>query len=129
MKQPLALTVTSLLSILLASIHIADDVVRGYEPGGTSNYNAILILAVALYGTLALAGRRAGYVIMLLMAIGAAAVPYIHMGGRGLMGPRVAGIGNELLWVWTLLAMGTTGIVGALLASQALWSSFRARPQ
>ena len=34
MKDNLTLTITSLLTIILASFHMADDVVRGFEPGG-----------------------------------------------------------------------------------------------
>ena len=52
MNHKIALTITSLLTILLASFHLADDVVIGIEPGGTSNYNGVLILAVLLYATL-----------------------------------------------------------------------------
>ena len=66
MKQHLTLTITSLLSILFVTFHLADDVVRGFEPGGFKNVNGILILALWLYGTLALAGRRSGYILMLL---------------------------------------------------------------
>ena len=36
MNNTIMLTVTSLLTILLSSFHLADDVVRGFEPGGTS---------------------------------------------------------------------------------------------
>ena len=45
MNHKIALTITSLLTVLLASFHLADDVVIGIEPGGTSNYNGVLILA------------------------------------------------------------------------------------
>lgn len=37
MNSKATLTITSLLTILLSSFHLADDVVRGIEPGGTSN--------------------------------------------------------------------------------------------
>jgi len=58
MKHGATLTIASLLSILLMSFHLSDDVVRGMEPGGTKNIAGVLILAAWLYGTLALAGRR-----------------------------------------------------------------------
>ena len=34
MNRNLLLTVTSLLAALLLSFHLAEDVVRGFEPGG-----------------------------------------------------------------------------------------------
>jgi len=65
MKQTAILTTTSLLSILLLTLHITDDIVRGISKAEPSNI-ALLVLAVLLYGTLVLAERRSGHVIMLL---------------------------------------------------------------
>ena len=36
MKDTTALTITSLLSILLLTFHLTDDIVRGFEKGGVS---------------------------------------------------------------------------------------------
>lgn len=69
MKLTLVLTVTSLLSILLMSFHLTDDIVRGMEPGDVSTLRGVLILVVWLYGTLGLVERPSGYVIMLLGSI------------------------------------------------------------
>ena len=66
MNHTAALTITSLLTILFSTFHLADDVVRGIEPGGTSNYAGILIMAVFLYATLMLGDRRWAHVIVLL---------------------------------------------------------------
>ena len=60
MKPNITLTITSLLSILFFTFHFADDIVRGFEPGGVRNFSGVLIVAVWLYGTLVLAERRAG---------------------------------------------------------------------
>jgi hypothetical protein len=60
------LTIASLLSILFMTFHLTDDIVRGMEPGTLSNLIAVPILVVWLYGTLVLAERRSGYVIILL---------------------------------------------------------------
>ena len=49
MNHKAALTITALLTIFFSTFHLADDVVRGIEPGGTSNYIGILIVAVFLY--------------------------------------------------------------------------------
>lgn len=83
MKQPVVLTITSLLSILLFTFHLSDEIVRRLEPGGFENVNGILILAVWLYGTLALGGRRSGYIVMLLGALLGSVVPLSHMRGGG----------------------------------------------
>jgi len=37
MKHNVMLTITSLLSILFGTFHLADDIVRGFEKGGVSN--------------------------------------------------------------------------------------------
>ena len=66
MRHSAALTVTSLLSVLLFTFHLADDIVRGIEKGGLGNLTAVPIFVVWMYGTLVLAERRSGYVIMLL---------------------------------------------------------------
>lgn len=121
MKQNLVLTITSLLSILLMTFHLADDVVRGMEPGGVKNLIGVLILVVWLYGTLALAPRRSGYVIMFLGSLLASGVPVVHMTGAGLVGGRIANSSGVFFWVWTLLALGVTGIFSAILSARGLW--------
>ena len=73
MKQNLLLTIASLLSILLLTLHITDDIVRGISKAESSNI-ALAVLVVLLYGTLVLAERRSGYVIMLLVGLFAALV-------------------------------------------------------
>ena len=67
-KENVTLTITSLLSLLLLTIHITDDIVRGISKAESSN-TALLVLVVFLYGTLVLAERRSGHVIMLLVAV------------------------------------------------------------
>jgi len=66
MKHNVMLTITSLLSILFMTFHLTDDIVRRMEPGTLSNLTAVPILVVWLYGTLVLAERRSGYVIIVL---------------------------------------------------------------
>jgi hypothetical protein len=80
MKHNVMLTVASLLSILLLTLHITDDIVRGISKAESSNI-ALAVLVVLLYGTLVLAERRSGHVIMLLVGLFAAAMPVIHMRG------------------------------------------------
>lgn len=122
MKQSVMLTITSLLSILLATFHISDDVVRGFEPGGFNNASGILILTVWLFGTLVLAERRSGYIIMLLGSLLGTVMPLAHMRGLGLVGGRVANSGGKFFFVWTLIALGMTALFSLILSVRGLWS-------
>jgi hypothetical protein len=122
MNLKITLTVTALLTVLLSSFHLADDVVRGFEPGGTSNYIGIVIVAIFLYATLMLDNRRWAHVIVLIGSIGGAGVPYIHMIGNGMVGPKAMSSGNIFFWVWTLLALGATALVSVMLAAHGLWN-------
>ncbi|HKR23260.1 MAG TPA: hypothetical protein VJS17_11725, partial [Pyrinomonadaceae bacterium] len=103
MKRNVALTISSLLSVLFFTFHIADDIVRGYEKGGLSNLPAIPMAVVWLYGTLVLSERRSGYIIMLLGAILGSGIPILHMRGRGL--GAVASSSGSFLFIWTILAL------------------------
>ena len=79
MKQSSMLTITSLLSILFLTFHLADDIVRGFEKGGLSNLvGGVLITVVWLYGTLVLAERRSGYIIMLLGSLFSLVIPIVR---------------------------------------------------
>src|SRR5438034_4831345 len=70
MKQSTLLTVTSLLSILLLSLHLTSDFIHNAgELSLRGLFISVLILVVLLYGTLMLAERRSGHVIMLLGAL------------------------------------------------------------
>jgi len=121
MKPDVLLTIASLLSILLMTFHFTDDIVRGMEPGGTSTIYAILILVVWLDGTLMLAQRRSGYVIMLLGSILGSGVPVIHMMGAGMIGGRIANSSGVFFWVWTLIALGLTALFSVILSVHGLW--------
>src|SRR5262245_43909219 len=129
MKQTVMLTVTSLLSILFLTFHLADDIVRGIEPGGVKNYTGVLILVVWLYGTLVLSDRRAGLVIILLGSILGSGIPVLHMMGSGLVGGRPASSGGLFFWVWTLLALGVTSLFSVILSAWGLWSLRRGQPR
>ena len=106
MKQTAILTTTSLLSILLLTLHITDDIVRGISKAEPSN-TALFVLAVFLYGTLMLAERRSGHVIMLLVGLLAAGMPVIHM--RGAHYPEIVKSTGGFFFVWTLWALGGLG--------------------
>ena len=128
MKHPVTLTIASLLSILFMAFHLTDDIVRGMEPGGVSTLVGVLILVVWLYGTVVLAERRSGYVIILLGSLLASGVPVIHMMGAGLVGGRIANSSGVFFWVWTLIALGVTAIFSVILSARGLWSLRRGQP-
>ena len=122
MKQSVMLTIASLLSILFGTFHLADDIARGMSPGGLSNLFAVVICVVWLYGTLVLAERRSGYIIILLGSLLGLLMPVAHMRGVGLVGGRIANSSGIFFWVWTLLALGVTGAFSAILSTLGLWS-------
>ena|SRR5918996_347688 len=122
MKHNGLLTIASLLSILLITFHLADDIVRGFEKGGLSNLLAVPIAVIWLYGTLVLAERRSGYVIVLLGSLLGAFVPVIHFkGAAGVAGGRIAGSGGAFFFVWTLLALGVCAVFSIILSAYGLW--------
>ena len=119
MKPHAVLVVTSLLSILLLTLHITDDIVRGISKAEPANI-ALFVLVVFLYGTLMLAGRRSGYIIMLLVGLFAAAMPVIHM--RGAHYGEIARSPFGFFFVWTLWALGGLGGLTIILSARGLWS-------
>ena len=120
MKRNVMLTVASLLSILFTTFHLTDDIVRGMEPGTLSNLIALPILVVWLYGTLELAGKRSGYVIILLGSLLGLVVPVIHMKGAG-VGGAIAKSSGAFFFIWTLLALGVTALFSIVLSVRGLW--------
>src|SRR5215471_1787017 len=126
MKHNTLLMVASLLSLLLLTLHITDDIVRGISKAESSNI-ALLVLAVLLYGTLVLPERRSGHVIMLLVGLFAAAMPVMHM--RGAHYSEIAKSPGGFFFVWTLWALGGLGGVTVMLSVRGLWSLRRSRAQ
>ena len=123
MKQSVLLTIASLLSILFFSFHLADDIVRGFEKGGISNLTAVPIFVVWLYGTLVLAERRAGYIIILLASLLSLAVPVLHMRGKGVgIASGIATSSGGFFFIWTLIALGVTALFSIILSVRGLWN-------
>lgn len=116
------LTIASLLSILFFTVHLADDIVRGFEKGGLSNLTAVPICVLWLYGTLVLAQRRSGYVIILLLSLLSLGIPILHMKGQGVGVPSIANSRGGFFFVWTLLALGVTALFSFILSVRGLWS-------
>jgi hypothetical protein len=122
MKHDLTLTITSLLSIVLVTFHLTEDIVRGIEPGTLATFNGVLMLATWLYGTLVLANRRSGYIVMMLGATLGIVVSIAHMRGVGLVGGRMVNAEGVYFWVFTQLSLGVTAVFSFFLAAQGLWS-------
>src|SRR5437667_1332627 len=119
MKHNVMLTIASLLSILLLTLHVTDDIVRGISKAEPSNI-ALVVLVVFLYGTLVLAERRSGLVIIFVVGLFAAAMPVLHM--RGVHYPEIAASTGGFFFVWTLWALGGLGGVTIMLAARGLWN-------
>jgi len=126
MKHSALLTIASLLSILLLTLHVTDDIVRGISKAEPSN-TALAVLVVLVYGTLVLAERRSGHVIMLLVGLFAAGMPVIHM--RGAHYAEIAKSAGGFFFVWTLWALGALGGLTFILSAQGLWSLRRSHPR
>ena len=123
MKHSVMLAIASLLSILFFSLHLADDIVRGFEPGTATNLFAVPTFVVWLYGTLVLFERRSGYIIMLLLSLFSLVVPYVHMKGRGVgVTSKIANFSGHFFFVWTLLAIGVIGLFSVILSARLLWN-------
>jgi hypothetical protein len=119
MRQNVVLTIASLLTVVFMTLHLTDDIVRGMEPGTLSDLIVLPILAVQLYGTLVLAGKRSGYVIILFASLLALVVPVVHMKGAG-VGGAIANSNGAFFFVGTLLALGVTALFSVMLSARGL---------
>jgi hypothetical protein len=129
-KRNFVLPVTSLLAILLASFHLADDIVYGSDKGVGSNLLMVAILAVWLYGTVMLPERPAGYIIMLLGSLLGLTVFLVHLtGAGGLLGIEIGKMSGAFFFVWTLLALAVFSLLSLTLSAQSLWSLLRSEPR
>ncbi len=128
MKRTIVLTSMSLLSILLLSLHLADDIVYGTDKSAALNVIAAAVLVIWLYGTLALGERRSGYAIMLLGSLLGMGVFTVHVSrAGGLSAGTLAESSRAFFFVWTLLALAVTSIFSAILAAHGLWNLRRSK--
>ena len=67
-----------------------------------------------------LAGKRSGYVIILLGSLLELVVPVIHMKGAG-VGGAIAKSNGAFFFIWTLLALGVTALFSVMLSARGLW--------
>src|SRR5438874_3244353 len=124
------LTTTSLLLIVLTMAHLAQDIAYGYEPGNVNNLLAVPIAVVWLYGTLMLAERRSGYIIILLFSLFSLVVPLVHSQGKGFgLASRMAHTTGHFFFVFTLIAIGVLGMFSVILSARGLCTLPGRRPR
>ena len=131
MNQNLMLRITSLLSILFVTFHLTSDTIHagiGTPEAGGSTLVAVPILVVWLYGTLILAERRSGHIIMLLGSLIALLMPVLHVqSAAGVFHGQLAKSSPAFLFIWTFHVLGVTGLFSLILSISGLWSFRRRR--
>jgi len=130
MNRNRLLVVLSVLSIVLMTLHLTDDTLRaraGTAEAGGSTLVGVPILTAWLYGTLLLSERRAGLAIMLIGSLFAIGMPILHvnLGPAGIFSAQLAKSREGYIFIFSLHAMGITGLMSFILAAQELWSPRR----
>jgi hypothetical protein len=126
-RNNVMLTIASLLSILFTTFHVTDDIVRGMAPGTLSTLLMLVpILVIWLYGTLVLAERRSGYVIILLGSLLGLLVPAIHMKGAGISSTLAKSSGG-FFFMWIMVALAVTALFSVILSVRGLWETLPRR--
>ncbi len=132
MKPNLTLPIASLLLILLMTLHLTSDTIHarvGTPEAGGSTLVGVPVLAVWLYGTLLLAERRSGLIIMLVGSLIGIGMPVMHaMSPAGIFHGAIARSNPAFLFVWTLHALGVLGLFAFILAVRGLWTLRRGQP-
>ncbi|MGA7409693.1 MAG: hypothetical protein WBW33_04360 [Bryobacteraceae bacterium] len=105
------------------TFHLTGDILFKMATADLSNLFAVFIFVVLLCGTLLLAGRRAGYIIIFFGSVLRLVIPVIHMKGtRGVIGGEIGNSGEAFFFVWILLALGITATFSIILSARALLS-------
>jgi hypothetical protein len=120
MKQNDLLSVTSIITVLLLSLHISQDIVFGFDPAGLHHLVGVAMLLLIVCGAMLLRERTLGKVIMLLGGVIAAGMLPLHL--RHGLRPEFLEKSGALLFIWTLYVLGVTGTFSTILAVQALRS-------
>jgi hypothetical protein len=119
--KPNTLTIASLLSIVLIPFHVGGDVALGFDRGGSGVVFVLIpILLLIACGTLLLADRRSGHIIMLLGGLAALGMPSLHRNNG--FTAAVARSPGGLFFIWTLVALGVTGGLAVILSARGLWN-------
>ena len=128
MKHTVQLTISSVLSILLLTLHITQDILYGMaQPGLSSLVVTVPVLVVWLYGTLVLTERRSGYIINLVGSLIGLGVSVIHFRGpSGVLNAEHMKSSGAFFFIWTLLALGVNATYSAVLSVRGLIAFARA---
>ena len=130
MRRNVMITIASLLSILFMTFHLTDDILHQGGMAQRGFLFSVLILVVWLCGTLVLAERRSGHIIMLVGSLVALGMPVIHvMGAGGVFRGAIAKSNPDFLFVWTFHVLGVTGMFSLILSARGLWSPQRGQPR
>ena len=120
MKHNITLIVASLVTLLLAIIHMTQDIM--YQADGRNQYPIpVVVFAVWLYATLMLSDRIWGYSIMLFGGLIGIAMIIVHS-----KGPVISNA-HGFFFVWTLFALSTAGWFTAILSARGIWTTLRSR--
>ena len=115
------LTVASLISIILLPFHVGGDVALGLDKGGSGIvFILVPVLLLVACGTLLLADRISGLIIMLFGGLAALGMPIIHRNNG--FTPTVAQAPGGIFFIWTLVALGVTGGLAIILSVRGLWN-------
>jgi hypothetical protein len=120
MKDNVMLTISSMITIVLTTFHITGDMMFGYEKDLAPLLRIVVpVMVVLLYGTLVLAGRRSGYVIIVLGSLLGLYATYLHAKGAGV--GRIINSPGAFFFIWGLIALAVTSAFSIILAAQGLW--------
>jgi len=111
-------TIVSVLAVVLFAAHWTDDVVRAISPFGKTSIFGVAILAVWAYGTLVLAERRAGYIIMLIGGLFGTLIPVVHW--QGVHINEMAQASGGWFFSFALIMLASTSAFSAILAVHGL---------
>lgn len=125
MKHNHVLIIMSLLSILFMTLHMTSDILRarpGTAEAGGSTLVAVPILVLWLYGTLLLAERRSGHIIMLIGSLIAIGMPVLHVNfAAGIFHGQLAKGNGDFIFVWVLYLLAVTGMFSLILSISGMW--------
>ena len=126
MKENDMLTVSSLLSIVLTTFHLAGDYSLGIEKTGKAIFVVVPIVVVFLYGALVLADRWPRYIVILLGSLLGLYAVYIHAQSTRIAEIAQSSGGN--FFIWTLIALGASSLFSVILCARAMLALVRGQP-